>query len=129
MKLVIDRESTTAISEQIYFQFRRSVISGELKSSSRLPTVRQLAGDLSVATNTIAKTYYRLSEDGFVQLSGRMGTFVSDRWKKRKRGKPELERLNALGMDYILAAIEMEWDFTTLISHMVKLSENISRNK
>lgn len=129
MKLIIDRESTTAISEQIYFQIRRSIISGGFESSSQLPTVRQLARDLNVAANTIAKTYYHLSEEGFVQLAGRKGTFVSDSWKKRKRGKPEPERLNALGMDYILAALEMEWDFTTLISHMAKLSENISRNK
>lgn len=129
MKLVIDQESTTAISEQIYFQIRRRIISGDMESANRLPSVRQLATDLKVAPNTIAKTYYRLSDEGFVELSGRKGTFVSDSWKKRKRGKPELERLNALGMDYILAAIEMEWDFNTLISHMVKLSENISRKK
>lgn len=43
-----------------------------------LPTVRQLAADLDLAPNTVAKAYRELEQAGLVVTAGRRGTFVAD---------------------------------------------------
>lgn len=63
--------------QQIMDQFRGLIERGELRAGDRLPTVRQLAGDLRVAPNTVARAYAELEEEGWVTCDGRRGTHVS----------------------------------------------------
>jgi DNA-binding transcriptional regulator YhcF (GntR family) len=60
------------VKDQIADQIRR----GELARGTRLPTVRQLAGDLGLAVNTVARAYKELEADRLVETRGRNGTFV-----------------------------------------------------
>ena len=48
-----------------------------LKPGTRLPTVRELAGWLGLAVNTVARTYRELESAGIVETRGRFGTFVA----------------------------------------------------
>ena len=50
---------------------------GRLPAGTKLPTVRQLAADLGLAANTVARAYRELEADGVVETHGRRGTFVS----------------------------------------------------
>lgn len=52
---------------------------GRLLPGDRLPTVRELARELDLAPNTVAKAYRELEAAGFVVTAGRRGTFVADR--------------------------------------------------
>jgi GntR family transcriptional regulator len=63
--------------QQIMDQFRNLIESGELRAGDALPTVRQLASDLSVAPNTVARAYAELQEEGLVTSDGRRGTRVA----------------------------------------------------
>jgi DNA-binding transcriptional regulator YhcF (GntR family) len=63
--------------QQIMDQFRSLIESGELRAGDTLPTVRQLANDLSVAPNTVARAYAELQEEGLVTSDGRRGTRVA----------------------------------------------------
>lgn len=101
MLIEIDVNSTTAASEQLYNQLKYGIINEKLRPNEQLPTVRQLSYDLELAPNTIAKTYYRLQEDAFLELKGRKGTFVSERWKNFQKSSD----LNALyhQIDIVLA--------------------------
>ena len=63
-------------SEQIRRQLRSRILSGTLASGERLPSVRQLARDLGVATGTVAKAYKLLEEDGLVVSRAGAGTRV-----------------------------------------------------
>ncbi|MFY9720347.1 MAG: GntR family transcriptional regulator [Candidatus Cybelea sp.] len=58
-------------------QFRNLIERGELRAGDALPTVRQLAGDLGVAPNTVARAYAELQEEGLVTSNGRRGTRVA----------------------------------------------------
>ncbi len=49
---------------------------GDLAPGTRLPTVRQLAADLGLAANTVARAYRELEADGVLATYGRKGTFV-----------------------------------------------------
>ena len=74
--LRIDLASGTPPYEQVRTQVAAMVTSGELTPGSRLPTVRQLAADLGLAVNTVARAYRELDSDGVVVTQGRRGTLV-----------------------------------------------------
>ena len=71
-----------AAPEPPYEQVRRAIVdavaSGVLGPGARLPTVRELAGSLALAANTVARAYRELETAGVVVTQGRRGTFVSD---------------------------------------------------
>lgn len=56
-----------------------AIVDGALEAGVRLPPIRQLAGDLGLAANTVAKVYKDLEADGFVASNGRRGTVVLER--------------------------------------------------
>lgn len=79
MILTLDPESATPPYEQIVEQVADAIDRGELAVGARLPTVRQLAGDLGLAVNTVAKAYKQLESEGHVATRGRNGTIVLER--------------------------------------------------
>lgn len=66
--------------EQLRAQIITMVASGVLATGSRLPPIRQLAGDLGIASGTVARAYRELERDGVVVSRGRHGTYVLDQW-------------------------------------------------
>ena len=73
----VDAGSPVPPSEQLRAQLADAIRSGALAAGDRLPTVRQLAGDLHLAPNTVAKAYRSLDADGLVHTDGRRGTRVA----------------------------------------------------
>lgn len=63
--------------EQLRAQIASAIAAGVLPAGSRLPTVRQLAGDLGIATGTVARTYKELEQAGLVTTARRAGTTVT----------------------------------------------------
>ena len=75
--LTIDRSRDDPVYEQVAGQLRRLISSGALRAGTPLPTVRQLAGDLSVNLNTVARAYRLLESEGFLVIRDRAGVAVS----------------------------------------------------
>lgn len=75
--LRVDTTSPTPPYEQLRTQIAGLVAAGELTAGQKLPTVRQLAGDLGIAPNTVARAYRELEADGVLSTQGRRGTFVT----------------------------------------------------
>lgn len=78
MWLHIDPSSGTPIYRQIVDQVRQAVASGVLRAGERLPSVREMAVDLAVNPNTIAKAYQELERDGVIATPRGKGSFVAD---------------------------------------------------
>lgn len=78
-------ESPMAPYEQVRLQIADAIESGELAAETRLPTVRQLAGDLELAVNTVARAYRELEMAGLVETRGRHGSFVAQLDTKTRR--------------------------------------------
>jgi DNA-binding transcriptional regulator YhcF (GntR family) len=74
--VIIDAEAATAPFEQIRTQIAKAVAAGRLSAGTRLPTVRQLAADLGLAANTVARAYRELEADAVITTQGRRGSFV-----------------------------------------------------
>lgn len=73
----LDPESGTALFDQLRLAVIAAVRDGRLPAGTRLPTVRELAAELGLAVNTVARAYRELETAGVVQTLGRRGTFVA----------------------------------------------------
>ena len=76
MKIELDFRSGIPIYVQLVEQIKRLVDSGELKPGDQLPTVRQLATEVRVNFNTIARSYRILDEAGFISTQHGRGTYI-----------------------------------------------------
>jgi GntR family transcriptional regulator len=74
--IVIQTNAPEPVYEQIVRQVHDAVKAGRLEPGTPLPPVRQLAGDLSLNRNTIARAYKILEDQGVILTAGRKGTFV-----------------------------------------------------
>ena len=76
--------------EQIRAQLSALIRTGALPARSKLPTVRQLAGDLGLAKNTVARAYGALEREGLVTGDRRLGTTVTPRQQPTGRQRSQL---------------------------------------
>ena len=74
--LQVDPGAAVAPFEQIRTQIAASVADGRLSPGEKLPTVRDLAVQLGVAVNTVARAYRELEAEGVIVTEGRRGSFV-----------------------------------------------------
>jgi GntR family transcriptional regulator len=74
--LTVDPRSGVPIYLQIIEQIKRSVALGILQGGEQLPTVKQLALDLTVNPNTVARAYRELERDSVIETSPGRGSFV-----------------------------------------------------
>lgn len=75
--MMITLSGSTPPTEQIRDQIRGLIVSGQLATDQRLPSVRQLAKDLDVAPGTVAKAYKALEAEGLLTTRTSGGTRVS----------------------------------------------------
>jgi len=90
--IAVDPDLEMPPYQQIFEQVRAAIERGSLAPDAPLPTVRQLAGDLGVAPNTVARAYADLQDAGWLISEGRRGTRVASKTPAADRGA----RTNAL---------------------------------
>jgi GntR family transcriptional regulator len=92
----IDASDPMPIYAQLERAIRSAVVAGVLSAGDQLPTVRQLAVDLRVNANTVARVYAELERSGMVETRRGVGTFViaGERHASKGRNRPrELDRI------------------------------------
>ena len=99
----IDLTDATPIYAQIDRAIRVAIATGRLKSGDQLPTVRQMAVDLRVNANTVAKVYLSLERDGILETKRGVGTFISDAPVEEHESERE-RRLRDLTRRYLTEA-------------------------
>ena len=75
--LRLDARAAKPLFDQLRTQVIDGVRDGRLPPGTRLPTVRDMAGQLGLAVNTVARAYRELETAGIVETRGRFGTFVA----------------------------------------------------
>jgi GntR family transcriptional regulator len=73
----IDTRDATPIYAQLERGLRAAIAAGRLRPGDQLPTVRQLAVELSVNANTVARVYAELERAGVLETRRGVGSFVS----------------------------------------------------
>ena len=76
MELIINTADSVPVFLQLIEQIKSAVSNGDLTPGSALPSVRQLANDLNLNHNTVAKAYKHLIRDSVIQSKGYRGTFI-----------------------------------------------------
>jgi DNA-binding transcriptional regulator YhcF (GntR family) len=76
-RFVIDAGSTTPPFEQLRRQVLDAVDTGILAPGDKLPTVRDLAKELGISPDAVARAYRALGRDAIIETRGRHGSFVS----------------------------------------------------
>jgi GntR family transcriptional regulator len=99
MDIVIQTNAPEPVYEQIVRQIHDAVKSGKLEPDTPLPTVRQLAGDLVINRNTVARAYRILEEQGVTLTAGRKGTFI------RRDAVREVAKVRATRAERVMARV------------------------
>ena len=76
MQIELDFRSGQPIYMQIAEQIQQKVVTGELQPGDQLPTVRQMATDLRVNFNTVARAYRLLDQLGMISTQLGRGTYI-----------------------------------------------------
>lgn len=92
--LEIDLDADEPLFAQVVRGLRDAISRRDVRVGDRLPSVRQLAGDLGIHLNTVARAYRRLEEDGLVRVRHGQGVVVvSERVEADRAGAADaLER-------------------------------------
>ena len=88
----LDVKSGVPFYRQIIDQIKSAIATGQVEPGDRLPTVRQLAVDLSINPNTVSRAYTELELTGLVETHMGSGTFVG----QKKVEQDEVERRRIL---------------------------------
>ena len=98
----LDVRDVRPIYEQVRDGLRHKIISGELLSGERLPSVRALATMLTINPNTIQRAYEALEKDGYIYTLVGKGTFVAELSDASQGRRGELyRRLEALSEELL----------------------------
>jgi GntR family transcriptional regulator len=107
MDIKIDFRSDQPIYIQIVEQVRRKVANGELKQGDQLPTVRQLATDLRVNFNTVARAYRLLDEARVISTQQGRGTYIWEQPSEETLERLRSQELEALTRRYLKETLRL----------------------
>ena len=85
--IVLDYQDRRPLYEQVTEKFRTLIYQGVLPADSRIPSVRQLAMELSINPNTIQRAYMMLEQEGLIYPVKGKGNFVADTQKIQEESK------------------------------------------
>jgi GntR family transcriptional regulator len=92
--ITVDSRDATPIYAQLDRGLRAAIATGRLKVGEQLPTVRQLAVELRVNANTVARVYTELERAGVLETRRGVGSFVA---ATPEQAHPPDEYLRRLG--------------------------------
>jgi GntR family transcriptional regulator len=116
--LSIDPSDPTPLYAQLDRAIRSAIGSGRLRTGDRLPTVRQMAVDLRVNANTVARVFGDLERAGVVETRRGVGTFIRARPADALSADDRQRRLVALADRYLAEAADLGVSTDEAIAHL-----------
>jgi len=107
MELHLDPSSSQPIYVQLVEQVKHLVATGRLKPGDQLPTVRQLAVDLRINPNTVARAYAELASHGIISTQQGRGTYIAQVPDAAAMARLRQERLRAMMGRVVLEALSL----------------------
>ena len=101
MKVEVDLTAHHPVYLQIIDQVKRAIASGALKPGDQLPTVRQLAADLRVNFNTVARSYRLLDEEGVISTQHGRGTYILSPTSVKDSKRSRQQQLASLTENFV----------------------------
>lgn len=126
MSFRLDPTSPQPIYRQIVDQVQSRVATGDLEQGQKLPSVRDLAMELRINPNTVARAYRELESEGIVVLQQGRGVFVAP----RKSVLPFTQRRKQLEgpvTDLLVAAWKLNVDVQQLIELLQEKAQEMQQ--
>ena len=115
----IDTKHPTPLYAQLERAIRFAIATGKLRIGEQLPTVRQLAVELRINANTVAKVYAELLRAGILESRRGVGTFVSARPAEASFGRRDREKqLRELADHFIAETGTRGFSIDDVIEHL-----------
>lgn len=122
----IDASDPTPLYAKLERAIRAAVADGRLQAGDQLPTVRQLAVDLSINANTVARVYAALEHAGVVETRRGVGTFVVGPVRPAGTSASREKELHAIEDRFLAESAALGFDIHQVIEH---LRNRIQRKK
>jgi len=114
----VDANHPTPLYHQLERSIRFAIATGKLRIGEQLPTVRQLAVELRINANTVAKVYAELERAGVVETRRGVGTFVSARPHEAASRRDRDRQLRELADHFIAETGTRGFSIDDLIEHL-----------
>ena len=128
MRIIIDNRSNVPIYSQIQEQIKHLAAIQDLKNGEKMPTIRELAVELSINPNTVAKAYLELQREGILETKQGIGTYVTenkDILKPDERENKLLEIIHRFSDD----ASRFGFSKKEIINALIKISTSLDNKK
>ena len=116
----VDTQHPTPIYHQLERSIRFAIAVGKLGIGDQLPTVRQLAVDLRINANTVAKVYTELERGGVVETRRGVGTFVTARPNEAANRRDRERRLREMSDHFVAEIHNHGFSIDDVIEHLEK---------
>jgi GntR family transcriptional regulator len=124
----LDLGSGVPVYRQIIDQVTAGIATGTLAAGSQLPTVRQVAVDLSINPNTVMRAYRELEIRSVLETQQGTGTFISS--KKVKRDEVERQRqLNQFAGEFVSRAGAAGFTLEELLEQLHDIQDDTQKNR
>jgi GntR family transcriptional regulator len=124
MQFELDFRSRQPIYIQIVEQIRQQVAHRELQTGDQLPTVRQLAADLRVNFNTVARAYRLLDEAGLISTQHGRGTYVWETPSPEVAQQLRSQGLREMSQQFVQEALQLGYAPEEIAKEIVTLLKN-----
>lgn len=76
--MMFEKTGNQPLYMQLYEYYKRRIINGEIKSGTRLPSIRRCAAELELSKTTVETAYFQLAAEGYVTSKANSGFYISD---------------------------------------------------
>ncbi len=121
--LSVDPRDRTPIYAQIDRGIRAAIATGRLGSGDQLPTVRQLAVELKINANTVARVYGELERAGVLETRRGVGSFVTATPAQAHPKRERDRRVNAFATRVLADAAAAGIDLTELLDALARRAQ------
>jgi len=117
----IDVEDPMPIHAQLDRAIQFAIVTGRLRIGDQLPTVRQLAVDLKINANTVAKVYGELERRGVLETRRGVGTFVREQVSSAEQLASRRRRMRDLSDRFLFDAADLGFGAQEAIDYLESL--------
>ena len=119
----IDTQDPMPIHAQLDRAIQFAILTGRLRVGDQLPTVRQLAVDLKINANTVAKVYGELERRGVLESRRGIGTFVREQISSAEQVASRKRRMRQLADRFLFDAAELGFGAQEAVDYLEGLTK------
>jgi GntR family transcriptional regulator len=114
----VDAKSAVPVYEQVKQAVKLFIISGYLKEGDQIMSIRDLAANIKIHPNTIAKVFYQLEVEGYVSTQPGSGCFV--KMDKRKIGREKWELFEKTIDEAVSKILQLGYSMQEMVEELQK---------